>query len=231
MFVMSSSGLASSTMKSALLPASMRARVGQPQKLRGRLRGGDDDLRRRHAGGHHVGHLRVRCPRRVAVGAERDLHAGRVQLREVARLNVESRLDGRAVGCRRLKASAVHSSGTLPRSQLRSLATPRSGRFGTTTTFGFDVNSAMTSSSTSWSRMPCAKASMPARSRPFASSSVEDVRDDAQTALVRLVDDCAVEGGRQLRVRAVPVVHPDLDDVHLSCGELADGRARLEPPW
>ncbi len=47
-----------------------------------------------------------------------------------------------------------------------------------------------------------------------------DVARDLEPALVRLVDDGRVQLGRELRVLAVPVVDPDLDDVHFSCSLL-----------
>jgi hypothetical protein len=55
----------------------------------------------------------------------------------------------------------------------------------------------------------------------------EDVRDHTKPVCVGLVDDGPVQGRRQLRDRAVAVVHPDLDDVDLPAGELAHRIARL----
>ena len=51
---------------------------------------------------------------------------------------------------------------------------------------------------------------------------IEHVRVDLQPVLVAFVDDRPEEIGRQPRRPAVPVVHPDLDEVHLSGGELLD---------
>ena len=65
------------------------------------------------------------------------------------------------------------SAADMPsRRKLKSVRTPRSGMFGPMTKFGFFFTSVMNSSSTSLSRTSCAKASTPARSMPFASSSV-----------------------------------------------------------
>ena len=131
-FVMSSSGFASSTMKSRALARRDGACVGEPHELRRRSRRRHDDLRRRHAGRDHVGHLEMRPPRDVAVGAERDLDAFAAQALEVARLDrrrTPAPPDDRGCGLQLRDLSA----GKLEASQLMSCATPRSGRFGTTT--------------------------------------------------------------------------------------------------
>ena len=52
-----------------------------------------------------------------------------------------------------------------------------------------------------------------------------DVRHDAETMFVRFVDDGAIQLRLQLLDRAIPVVHPDLDEVRLAGGELPDLRA------
>ena len=54
-----------------------------------------------------------------------------------------------------------------------------------------------------------------------------DVRDRAQSLLVRLVDDGGVELRRQLLHRSHAVVNPELDDVDLLGGLFVDRRARL----
>src|SRR5262245_43692484 len=121
--VMSSSGLASSTMKSALLPASSvpaSARRRNSAELRGgatitcaggipattmasiRSRG-PDPWRRRHSGHHPVLHLLVRPPRPVAVGAERDAHAGGIEPGQVAGLDAVKMLRGGLVGIGRFE--------------------------------------------------------------------------------------------------------------------------------
>ena len=102
-FVMSSSGLASSTSRSAFFPAAMRAGVGHAQERGAVARGRDDHLRRRHAGGHHVVHLDVRRPGGVAVGADGDGHAGIRQLLQVARLDAPGGVHLRPIGGRRLQ--------------------------------------------------------------------------------------------------------------------------------
>ena len=60
----------------------------------------------------------------------------------------------------------------------------------------------------------------PGTHEPLRVLEIEDVRGDPQPALVRLVDDGAIEFRRQLLVLAVPVVDPDLDDVDLVRREL-----------
>src|SRR5687768_16162292 len=54
------------------------------------------------------------------------------------------------------------------------------------------------------------------------------MRSDAQTALVGLVDDRAVELWRELLVFAVARVDPDLHDVDLVRGEFGDRLARFD---
>ena len=55
----------------------------------------------------------------------------------------------------------------------------------------------------------------------------EDVGRDAQPVLMGLVDDRAVKLRRELADRAVPVVHPNLDEVNLSGGELLHSLASV----
>ena len=56
--------------------------------------------------------------------------------------------------------------------------------------------------------------------QPLRIGEIEDVRVDADAALVRLVDDGAIERRTQLGCAAVAVVDPDLDEVDLLCCEL-----------
>ena len=95
--VMSSSGLASSTMKSALLPASIVPASAMPQELGAVARRGDDDLLGVIPASTMSAISTCGAHGRVAVGAERDPHAGRVQLRQVARLDAVEGLRRRPV--------------------------------------------------------------------------------------------------------------------------------------
>ena len=61
--------------------------------------------------------------------------------------------------------------------------------------------------------------------QPFRVVHVEDVRGDAQTEFVRLVDDGGILLRRHLLDLALPVVDPDLDDVDLVRRELLYGLA------
>ena len=112
-----------------------------------------------------------------------------------------------------------------------SVVTPRSGRFGTTTTFGRCLEE----------RQPLVVDVAVAHAvgerinarpqQPLRIVEREDVRGHPQSALVRFLDDRAVEVRRQLLVLPVAVVDPDLDDVDLLRGELLDGLARLRRRW
>jgi len=86
---------------------------------RGGPGGRDDDPRRRHARGHHVGELGVRRPanRHASVGAESDRHARGVQLREVPGLYAEQvsgtaftapRRENRRSWLYRIRPAAMH---------------------------------------------------------------------------------------------------------------------------
>ena len=79
----------------------------------------------------------------------------------------------------------------------------------------------------SLSRTPCANASMPARSSPFASSSVKMCAVTRSLCLCASSMIGAVELRRQLLVLAVAIVDPDLDDVDLLRGELLHRLAAL----
>ena len=72
---------------------------------------------------------------------------------------------------------------------------------------------------------------MPAFQQPLRVLEREQVRGHAERVLVRLVDDRAVQVGRQLLELPVPVVDPDLDDVDLLRGELLHAPCALRPRW
>jgi len=63
--------------------------------------------------------------------------------------------------------------------------------------------------------------------KAFRVGEVEDVGIDADTVLVRFVDDRAVQRSAQLGGPAVAIVDPDLDEVDLLCGKLPHVAARL----
>ena len=96
-----------------------------------------------------------------------------------------------------------------------------------TKTSGLAVMSAMNSSSTSTSRTPWAKPSMPARSSSLASARSKMWATTRSPCRVRLVDDRPIHRRRQLLHGAVAIVHPDLDDVHLLGRQLPNGGPRL----
>src|SRR5262249_41210907 len=170
--VMSSSGLASSTMKSALLPAS-----SVPASA----------IRRNWAP------LRVAATTTCAgvipastmssissCGAHALLPSVPIVMRTPAafirfRLRAWMPWNCCAFGRSVFSASSLaNSSGGRPGlSQLRSTRTPRSGRFGVSTMLGRALNMSTVSSSTSRSRTPCAKASRLARISPLASSMLK----------------------------------------------------------
>ena len=70
--LMSSSGLASSTTKSALLPAATVPRSSSRSNCAALCVASHDDLCRRHPGRYHVGHLEMMRPRHSPIGAHRD---------------------------------------------------------------------------------------------------------------------------------------------------------------
>ena len=213
--VMSSSGLASSTMKSALLPACQRAGVGDPQELGRVARRRHDDLHRRHSGGHHVRHLLVRAPRPVAVGAERDAHARGIELRQVARLNAEEVLRRRPVGVGRFELVDLGGRQARPQpAQVRLHAAVRQvGREDQVRTLLEHRHQLVVDVLVANAVRERVE---PGADEPLGVLQIEDVRGDPQPALVRLVDDGAVDLGRQLLVLAVAGVDPDLDDVDLA---------------
>ena len=79
----------------------------------------------------------------------------------------------------------------------------------------------MTSASTSASRMLCATKSDPGVEQRLGVGEVEEMCGDTKPALVRLVDDRAVDLGRHLGSGAEVVVDADLDDVHFLGGDAA----------
>ena len=56
---------------------------------------------------------------------------------------------------------------------------------------------------------------------------IEDVRNRAQIVLVRLIDDGPVDVGWQLLHSAIPVIHPELDDVDLLRRKFLNNFSRL----
>ena len=118
----------------------------------------------------------------------------------------------------------------LPRSHVRSVATPRSGRFGTTTTPGRSRNNANDLVvHVRIANAVCKRVEVGAQQR-FRIRQIEDVRGHANPALVGFIDHGRVELGRELLVHAVTVVDPDLEDVDRERGLFADGVARLRRP-
>ena len=128
--VMSSSGFASSTMKSALLPASIVPRsvsFSNSRRVAGRR---DDHLRRRHACRHHVGHLEwwaQGMPPSVPSAICTPLRSASPDSAPGCRTPAAPA--GRSVAAAPAASSAPRPE-TLSLNQLRSVCTPRSGRFG-----------------------------------------------------------------------------------------------------
>ena len=223
-FVMSSSGLASSTMKPALFPgATVPASVSRMNSA-AVARRRDDDLRRRHTRRDHVGHLEVRAPRHVAVGAERDLHAFAREPLEVARLNREERLRLGAIGRGGLQLRDL-LGGKLEREPAHVLsdAAIRQVRH--------DHEARPLLEHARRTRRRCRLAHAvrervdAAAHELFRIGEVILVRGHAQAVRVGFLDDGAVELGRELRVLAHAVVDPDLDDVDAERGLLTHAGA------
>ena len=170
---MSSSGFASSTMKSALFPAAIVPRSVSRRTSRGIPRRGDDHLRRRHPCRHHVRHLDMVAPGNAAVGAEGDPHAGLIQARQIPRLNAEGLLRFRAVRRRAVLQLLQFFGGDGVAQPAEIGGHSAIGKVRHENAFGRCFIIATNSSSMSLSRTPCANPSRPARSSPFASSSVK----------------------------------------------------------
>jgi len=187
---MSSSGLASSTTKSALLPASTVPAVGDVQQFCRVARRRDDDLVGRHACRPPYLPSRQRAPGCVTVRAHRDPHARCIQPRQVACLDGERFLRDGLVGGGGLQLLQLRGR-IVSLSQPRSVATPRSARFGTTMTFGRSLKSAMISSSTSLSRTVVRERVDARAQEPLPIFEGEDVGGHAEPVLVSFVDELA----------------------------------------
>ena len=225
--VMSSSGLASSTMKSALLFASIVPVVGHPQELRAVATWPPSIT--------CIGVMPAATMSAIS-SAARTACCRRSRRRCARRRRSSSpgcapglpRTRARPAGwCCPSEASSNSAAGRLGFSQSMFATTPRSGMFGPRTRFGCCFTSAMNSSSRSLSRTPCANASRPARERRLRVFERVDVRDHPEAVLVRFVDDRAVELGRQLLHGAQAIVDPELDDVDFLRGVFLHRLARL----
>ena len=105
-----------------------------------------------------------------------------------------------------------------------SCATPRSGKFGTTTKLGRSLSIA-TNSSSIGSRTRVRERVDTAAHELFRIGEVVLVRGGAQAVGVRFLDDGTVNLGRELRVLAHAVVDPHFDDVDAERGLLAHAGA------
>ena len=155
------------------------------------------------------------------------LHARGVDLRQVARLDAERLLRLRPVGGAPPAASSARRPGAV--ASASSCRSRRRDRAGWARERGSAccLTSARNSSSMSRSRTPCANASSPARSSPFASSRVKMCAVTRSPFLCASSMIGAVEIGRQLLVLAVAVVDPDLDEVDFPRGQLLHRLPRL----
>ena len=134
---MLSSGLASSTMKSALLPAATAAELVEPQHLRRIARAGEDRLHRRQpAARDQQLQLDMRAEAEILaagdaarIGAEHEARARRFQLGDIAQIRRPLRpRDWRFRACAKDSPSSRISSGEKV-----------SRRIGSSTQAGFDV--------------------------------------------------------------------------------------------
>ena len=188
---MSSSGFASRTMKVARSCRLRPCRASVSLEIRPNcVVAATNDLRRRHPDAHHVGHLDVRGPGRVAVRAEarcaRPPHSASTRLRAWIP-NVACAL-GRFVAAACVPAAPP--PGMLSLSQLevcRHAAIPEGS--ARPRCLRCCLISPMNSSSTSLSRArTCANASRLARSAPVASSSAKMCAVAHAACSVRFVD-------------------------------------------
>ena len=101
--MMLSSGFASRTRKSALLPACDRADVGKFQHLRRGAVAATMTCAGVIPAATISCHLDVMGPGHVAVRSEGDANTGGIEPRQVARLDAERLLNGRTIGRRRLE--------------------------------------------------------------------------------------------------------------------------------
>ena len=107
----------------------------------------------------------------AGIGAGTDAHARGMQPAQAAELDVELSLSVRAPRPRRRRAcDGLRRRKRLAHQVSSASVGGASGRFGSRKAPGRALNSATNSSSTSRSRMPCAKPSTPARSRSLPSA-------------------------------------------------------------
>ena len=177
-FLMSSRGFASSTLKLASLPADDHPETIQTEDPCIGARRGDDGLGGGEATPRVRGGLLVRAePVAGAVGAHANHHACIVDLPQIAAVELEERV-GRVAG-RRPGLDGLSQAGDLRRAWSRqsrvtsSSVCPGLGIFGPVHTFGCAFTSARYSASTSTSRTVWTKPSTPALKRSFASASAE----------------------------------------------------------